>query len=92
MKRKTQSDQNIHQNAPNCIILSKFSRTPEPLSIYMHANIKIPFSIQIISKYTSKRINCKCFQKNFSRELPHSKRVSKILISFIKMSIFNFFI
>ena len=35
-----QSDQNIHQNAPNCTIFSKFSRisyAPEPLA-YMSAN------------------------------------------------------
>ena len=37
---KIQSDQNIHQNAPNCTIFSKFSRVayaPEPLA-YMSAN------------------------------------------------------
>ena len=35
-----QSDQNIHQNAPNCFIFSKFSRVayaPEPLA-YMSTN------------------------------------------------------
>ena len=35
-----QSDQNIHQNAQNCTIFSKFSRTgyaPGPLA-YMSAN------------------------------------------------------
>ena len=37
---KIQSDQNIHQNAPNCTIFSKFSRAgyaPGPLA-YMSAN------------------------------------------------------
>ena len=35
---KTQSDENIHQNAPNCTIFSKFFRVPyapEPLKAYI---------------------------------------------------------
>ena len=32
-----QSDQNIHQNVPNCTIFSKFSRIDMPLA-YMSAN------------------------------------------------------
>ena len=40
---KTQSDQNIHQNAPNCNIFSKFSRAayaPEPLKHIYVCNYK----------------------------------------------------
>ena len=36
------------------------------------------------SKYTPKRINRNMFSKIYSREIPHSKRVSKINIFYIK--------
>ena len=48
----------------------------------MHENSY--FLFEIISKFTQKRINRKCFQKISSRELPHSKRVSEIFIFYLK--------
>ena len=43
---KTQSDQNIHQYAPNCTIISQgeLAYAPEPPSIIMHATIIISIS------------------------------------------------
>ena len=38
----------------------------------------------LVSKYTPKRINRNMFSKIFSREIPHSMRVSKIIIFYIK--------
>ena len=38
----------------------------------------------LVSKYTPKRINRNMFSKNVSREIPHSKRVSKIINFYIK--------
>ena len=43
----------------------------------------------LVSKYTPKRINRNMFSKISSREIPHSKRVSKIMIFYIKMIIFE---
>ena len=40
----------------------------------------------LVLKYTPKRINRNMFSKIFSREIPHSKRVSKIIIFYIKNS------
>ena len=40
----------------------------------LHMKI-INFPVNIILKYKPKRINRKCFQKFFSRELPYSKSV-----------------
>ena len=42
----------------------------------------------LVSKYTPKRINRNMFSKIFSWEIPHSKRVSKIFIFYIKNSNF----
>ena len=42
----------------------------------------------LVSKYTPKRINRNMFSKKFSREIPHSKCVSKIIIFYIKNGIF----
>ena len=38
----------------------------------------------LVSKYTPKRINRNMFSKISSREIPHSKRVSKIIFFYIK--------
>ena len=38
----------------------------------------------LVSKYTPKRINRNMFSKISSLEMPHSKRVSKIFIFYIK--------
>ena len=38
----------------------------------------------LVSKYTPKRINRSMFSKISSREIPHSKRISKIIIFYIK--------
>ena len=63
-----QSDQNIHQNAPNCTVFSKFSRVayaPDSLScanklqLFIYENSH--FSLKILSKYTPKRTNCNMF-------------------------------
>ena len=49
------------------------------------------FLFKIISKYIPKCINRKCFQKVSSRELPNSKRVSKILIFYTRKWYFKIF-
>ena len=49
------------------------------IDIYFYMKIAIFYS-RLFKKYTPKRINRKCFQKIYSRELPHNKRVSKIFI------------
>ena len=54
---KTQSDQNIYQNAPNC---TKF------LLENSH------FLFKVISKYTANRISCETLPNISLRELPHS--------------------
>ena len=53
------------------------------INMYCYMKIGSHFRFKIISKYTPKRINHKMFSKISSRELPHSKRVSKIYISYI---------
>ena len=49
------------------------------------------FLFKIISKYIPKCINRKCFQKVSSRELPNSKRVSKIFIFYTRKWYFKIF-
>ena len=57
---KTQSDQNIHQNAPNCVIFSKMFGgsicPPNPLAYACNYDNE-----NIFSKYTPKSINRKMF-------------------------------
>ena len=50
------------------------------------------FLFKVVSKYTPKHINRKTFPNISSKELPHSKRVSKIFTFYIKMVIFDIFI
>ena len=42
------------------------------------------FYSRLFYKFKQKRINRKSFQKKFSRELPHSKRVSEIFMFYLK--------
>ena len=46
------------------------------------------FLFKILSKYTPKRIKGGTFSKISSRELPHSKHVSKIIIFYVEKGIF----
>ena len=53
------------------------------INMYFCMKIAIFYS-RLFKKFTQKRINRKTFQKNFSQELPHSKRVSEIFMFYLK--------
>ena len=53
------------------------------INMYFCMKIAIFYS-RLFLKFTQKRINRKRFQKFFSQELPHSKRVSEIFMFYLK--------